>query len=139
MEYENMKSHADLLVEASEKFLKIVAQTTSAQAADIRKAIADAGVLGLVGEPPNEAFDVNSKAADVIFGLMDKFGYRGKVFISVKVTAAGQVDLIVESQDPKLSAAVKQAFAVSVAAAAKKAGLPADEVLLKNLVMAQNA
>ena len=133
-----MKTYADILVEASQKFLAL-AQNYSAQAGDIRKAIADSGVLGLTGSPPNETFDVNSKAADVIFGLMDKFGYRGKVFISVKVVPAGQVDLIVESQDPKLSVAIKQSFAASVAAAAKKAGTPAEEVLLKNLVVAQNA
>lgn len=136
-----MKTFADIVLEKATEFdLMVTAQATAtAQPGDIRKAIADSGVLGLVGDPPNEKFDVNSKAGDVIFGLMDKFGYRGQVLISVKVTAAGQVDLIVESKDVKLSAAIKQAFAGPVAAAAKKAGKPAEDLVLKNLVMAQNA
>ena len=133
-----MKTNVDFILEASEKFelMSFGQTTTSAQAGDIRQAIVNAGVLGLTQD---EKFDVNSKAADIIFGLMDKFGYRGKLFISVKMTPKQQVDLIVESQKPELSAAIKQQFAGPVAAAAKKAGAPAEDILLKNLVMAQNA
>lgn len=131
-----MKTYADKILQASKVYqMYCEAQTTSSQPGDIQKAIHDSGVLGLKGE----TFDVNSKAADLIFGLMDKFGYKGSVSISPKVTAKGQVDLVVSSGDAKLSAEIRSTFLAGVTAAVRKISPPASDIVLKDLVVAKNA
>lgn len=131
----------ELLVEASEKFYKLVtAQTASGQPGDYKKALAP--VFGLAGDGAgNYSFDVNSKAADTIFGLMDKFSYKGKVEIYVKVSASKTCDVVVKSNNSKLSDAIKQAFAGATTAAIKAVPAPAGDLVLDSsgpIVMVQN-
>lgn len=124
----------DKLTLAVKKFYKW-AQTVSTQRGDIYKAIVDSKVLGHNGE----TWDVNSKAADIIFGLMEKHGYSGKLVISVVYTAKGAVDLLVVSGNSKLSAAVKQAFLGAVTKVVKSLPAPMEDVKVPDVVTAQNA
>lgn len=138
-----MKS-VQLIAEAADKLLKYAQQhSQSLQPGDVHKALFDSKVLGLVGPEPKQAqFDLNGPVADFIFGLMDKFSYKGSVALSVKVTSKGGVDVMVESQNPKLSAALKQAFLPKVTQAVKPVlskALPAEDIVLSKLVVAQNA
>lgn len=129
-----------LLVKIAEQWLKI-SQTTGGQPADFKKALAP--LFGLIGDGQgNYTFDVNSKAADTIFGLMDKFGYKGKVDIYVKVSTTRQSEVIVKSMNPKLSEAIKGAFQNGTAAAIKNVPAPGSDLLIDTsgpIVTAQNA
>ena len=133
---------AKLLSQASDKFLSIcTAQQQSSQPGDIYKAIFDSKVFGLKGSDREAEFDVNSKAADVIFNTMDTYKFKGEVSISVNVDNKGTSSLTVTCSpaSPKLADAINKAFSAGVQAAVKKVAPPANTVTLPNVVVAKNA
>lgn len=134
---------SEKLLQKTAEFLAL-SQQTSSQPGDIHKAIYDAKILGLksaTGDPKDAEFDVNSPAADQIFGLFDKFGFKGKAVISVAVDPHQNATVRVLSQptNPKLNAAISQVFQGPVGMAVKRVAPPAGVVQLENLVTAQNA
>lgn len=116
-----------LLVKMAEEWLKI-ASDTSKQLGDYEKALAP--VFNLIGNGAGDyTFDVNSKAANTIFELMDKFSYKGKVEIWVKISTSKQAEVIVKSMNQKLSQAVKDAFQKDVSEAIIPLTAPASDLV----------
>lgn len=114
--------------------------TQSSQPGDFYKAIFDSKVLGLTGPQPSQAqFDTNSHAGDIIFGLMDKLGFKGALTISVAVPAKGPASVVVNSPNQQLNTAIHNAFNNAVAGAVHKVPPPATDLVLKDIVQAQNA
>ena len=90
----------------------------TSQKGDFYKALFDSNILGLVGSPNQAEFDVNSKAADKIFGLMDKSNFKGQINLGVSVDNKGVANLVVSSSpvNPSLATAVKGVFGPTVSA-----------------------
>lgn len=138
---QKLQDLAQTLSQATSQYLLVSrAQQTSTQAGDIYKAIFDSKVLGLTGTADNATFDVNSKAADVIFNTMDKFNFQGELHISVTVDNKGTstISVATKPNSAKLAEAISKAFSAGVQAAVKKVAAPAASVTVSNIVTAKN-
>lgn len=136
-----MNNMPRLVLEASKQFDNFVrkAQETSAQPADIKAVVANA--LGLVKNGSDYKFDVNSNAANIIFGIIDANEYKGKVNIDLSVDAkkSGVLNVICDPANGKITAAVSAKLTPSVNAALKKlSAAPAETLTIKEIVSAWN-
>ena len=113
----------------------------TSQKGDFYKALFDSNILGLVGSPNQAEFDVNSKAADKIFGLMDKSNFKGQINLGLSLDNKGVANLVVSSSpvNPSLATAVKGVFGPTVSAILKKLPPPAEPIFISDIVVAKNA
>jgi hypothetical protein len=75
------------------KFQKKAEIASSAQPADIQKALDNAGLWG--GSP----FDLQGGVANKIFGILDKINYEGKFSASLMVSPSGDVEIKLTAGD----------------------------------------
>lgn len=142
-----MNKMANLVFEATKNFeeytLKVFAQQMSAQPLDVKTAVAPA--LGLKSKGGGEfEFDVNSKAADVIFNAMEAAGYQGEIHIELSVDSKKTGKLIITANPSnKQSTAAIQKITAGLTTGVNNAlknmkSAPADTISIQDIVTAAN-
>lgn len=130
-----MKSEADLLLNLSKNFLKL-AQETSIQEGEIYAALEKSGKFDI----KNGEFNLNGPVADKIFGVMEKFDFKGIVKFHAVMDTNKAVDLLVvsEPKNDKLNQTLKNMFLSDVKSAlAVLKGAPAEKIVTKFFIQAQ--
>lgn len=116
------KFNSEQLLKAAEIFYKKAqAQMGSITPDQVAPILDKAGLWG--GQP----FNPNGKAADVIFGAMDKAGFQGKFDASIEIDSKLGVKVLVQSTNPKtaqLQAVLQSSFGPKMSQALRAAKAP---------------
>ena len=114
---------------------------SSTQKGDMIAAIIKSGILGIKGEVGNEQFDVNSPAANIIFGIFEKANFSGVANLSVTMDINKNITLTVVTNpnSQQVAAAIQNAFQSKLAAVLKRLPPPSETLIAQNIVTAQTA